>query len=582
MVTAGEVKVRITGDMADLQTALRRASNSTEQATGKMQRDFAALGRTVARVGVGMATAIAAGVAFSVREAAAAEEIRGKFNTVFRGIEDDTRAWAETTADAVSRSSIALEEYLSTFQDTFVPLGFARAEAGEFSRTLTQLAIDLASFNDESEPDTVRALQSAIVGNHETVRRYGVIINQAGLEQELLNMGIQGGADAATAAEMAMARLNIILEGTTDAQGDAARTSESASNQWRGFTAELRDAAVAIGDSFMPAALELLDWARELIPLVEGIGTAFGNATAYVAEFFDRLTPDSPEVVVQNATNELRALAGASNTAGNRAFARIGNRNLEPGSDAHAAALAEAEGHWNRRDALYRQADEMEQRLAQNVGRTESAIARQTATIQQAETPIRVIAAATREAADATEDMAEAEAALSNKIKQAGGLAQAREAVAAAAAEMAAEMEAELAQFQSFADGVGKELEDVFVQFARSGRFEISNLVDYIVTQFARLAFQQTLADPLSNLFSSFIGGDPISKAVAKVATGGSGPKASGGQMTVYNIDARYATESTADMIVNAIQANNPGVIRQAVGASVQTIGQRQNSMRAA
>ena len=73
----------------------------------------------------------------------------------------------------------------STVQDTFVPLGFARNEASDLSVQLTKLAVDVASFNNASDTETMRAFQSAIVGNHETVRRFGIVITEATLQQEL-------------------------------------------------------------------------------------------------------------------------------------------------------------------------------------------------------------------------------------------------------------------------------------------------------------------------------------------------------------------------------------------------------------
>jgi hypothetical protein len=93
----------------------------------------------------------------------------------------------------------------------------------------------MASFNNESEANVIRDLQSALVGNHETVRKYGVIITQATLDQELLNTGIEGGIREATEQEKVMARMNIILKGTTDAQGDAARTAGSFANSIKAY-----------------------------------------------------------------------------------------------------------------------------------------------------------------------------------------------------------------------------------------------------------------------------------------------------------------------------------------------------------
>ena len=50
-------------------------------------------------------------------------------------------------------------------------MGFVRSEAKELSKGLSQLAIDVASFNNATDAEVMQAFQSAIVGNHETVRK---------------------------------------------------------------------------------------------------------------------------------------------------------------------------------------------------------------------------------------------------------------------------------------------------------------------------------------------------------------------------------------------------------------------------
>ncbi len=46
------------------------------------------------------------------------------------------------------------------------------------------------------------------------------------------------------------------------------------------------------------------------------------------------------------------------------------------------------------------------------------------------------------------------------------------------------------------------------------------------------------------------------------------GVRAAGGGNTTIQIDARYATEGTAEMIVRAIQRAAPGIVKQSVSAN--------------
>ena len=233
-----------------------------EKAMQRVQRRTQKLAKSMQQLGQRMTVAITlplTGVGFTaLRAASDAEEMRSKFGVVFGDMADDVESWAESHGELVGRSRLDLMEYAAQLQDTLVPMGVARDEAGDLSKAITELAVDLASFNNMAEAEVVQRLQSALVGNVRAVQRFGVVLNQANVEQELFNMGIQGGNSAATEAQRVMARLNVIMEGTRDAQGDAARTSESFANRSRALKSDLRDVRIEIGEQLLPAASDLI------------------------------------------------------------------------------------------------------------------------------------------------------------------------------------------------------------------------------------------------------------------------------------------------------------------------------------
>ena len=233
-----------------------------EKAMQRVQRQTQKLAQSMQQLGQRMTVAITlplAGVGFTaLRAASDAEEMRSKFGVVFGDMADDVESWAESHGELVGRSRLDLMEYAAQLQDTLVPMGVARDEAGTLSKAISELAVDLASFNNMAEAEVVQRLQSALVGNVRAVQRFGVVLNQANVEQELFNMGIQGGNSAATEAQRVMARLNVIMRGTEDAQGDAARTADSFANKSRRLQSELRDVRIEIGEELMPRATELL------------------------------------------------------------------------------------------------------------------------------------------------------------------------------------------------------------------------------------------------------------------------------------------------------------------------------------
>ena len=264
VTTVDTLLVRIEADMSDLKRSLDKVQRDVDKSTQGIAGAFK-------RIGTAMKVAVAAVVVQQGARAGAAlinlasdvEEMQGKSKVVFGAFRDETVAALEAFGDEVGRSTHELEGMASSIQDTFVPMGFARGEAAKLSVELTKLAVDVASFNNANDTETMEAFQSALVGNHETVRRFGVVITEATLKQELLRMGIKRTGAEVTNAEKVQARLNLITAGTTDAQGDALRTAGSFANQLRGLKADLAELGVELGTIFLPIVTKIVGVLRD-------------------------------------------------------------------------------------------------------------------------------------------------------------------------------------------------------------------------------------------------------------------------------------------------------------------------------
>ena len=208
------------------------------------------------------------GVMRFVNAASRQEEILNKFNTVFGRNADEVAKWADSYGDSIGRATSDLMEMASSLQDIFVPMGFLRSEASELSKGLTQLAIDVASFSNASDEEVINALKSAVVGNHETVRKYGIVITQAALKQEALTSGIIESDRAMTEQEKVLARINLLTKGTADAQGDAGRTADSLANRVKALQAAWKEFSESVGNEVLPVVTAIVKLLTNLTPLI--------------------------------------------------------------------------------------------------------------------------------------------------------------------------------------------------------------------------------------------------------------------------------------------------------------------------
>jgi len=240
----GNNKVLLDSLKASEQGVNRFASN-VEEKLRKVSQGFVSVGK---KLSIGLSLPLAAIGISSIKAASDLEETRNKARAVFRDLATEVEAWANVHAFAAKRAAADILRYMNTLQDTFVPLGYSRKEGMELSKTLTKLAIDLGSFNNINAGEALQSLQSALVGNHETVRRYGIILTEANIQNEIFRLGLAETKDEITDMMKVQARMSLILKGSKDAMGDAERTAGSFANKMREMKAVFGDVREEIGD----------------------------------------------------------------------------------------------------------------------------------------------------------------------------------------------------------------------------------------------------------------------------------------------------------------------------------------------
>ena len=196
-----------------------------------------------------------------IKVAADAQEITNKFNVVFGKASDSADQFATVLGQATGRASTKLKEMLSSLQDTFVPLGFARDSSAKLSKALSQLSLDVASFNNRVDTEVMKAFQSAIVGNHEAVRSFGIVLTETSVKQEALKMGLIKTNRELSSQEKVLARVSLIYNSTKDAQGDLIKTQGSYTNQLKAFNDQIFELQKSIGQGLLPIASVLLNLA---------------------------------------------------------------------------------------------------------------------------------------------------------------------------------------------------------------------------------------------------------------------------------------------------------------------------------
>lgn len=178
-------------------------------------------------------------------------------------------------------SELSVKKFAGIFQSLGTALDIPQGKMAKMSIKLTELTGDLASYYDVSQEDVAKSLQSVFTGTTAPMRRYGVDLTQATLNEWLMKKGIDAKVKSMNQAQKAVVRYEYTLERTKAAQGDFLRTSDSWHNTLTMVAESFKDLGKTVGDiainAFKPFLRVLGIVAEKVNSFVEMVLNALGS-----------------------------------------------------------------------------------------------------------------------------------------------------------------------------------------------------------------------------------------------------------------------------------------------------------------
>jgi hypothetical protein len=206
---------------------------------------------------------LAAAAGPAIMAASDLEENLSKVNVVFGEGAASIENFAKTAATSLGQSQNAVLQAAGTFGTFGKAAGLSGQDLATFSNDFTALASDLASFNNTTPEQAINAIGSALRGEAEPLRQFGVLLSDAALRDEALALGLEVSTGALSAQTKILAAQSLIYKQTGDAQGDFARTSDGLANSSRVLKAQMADLQVSIGKALLPAVQAVLPFVKD-------------------------------------------------------------------------------------------------------------------------------------------------------------------------------------------------------------------------------------------------------------------------------------------------------------------------------
>ena len=198
-------------------------------------------------------------------------EVQNVVDVTFGDYKSKIEDLAKVSIPELGMSELTAKQIGSRFQAMGTAMGFAQGKMADMSIELTRLAGDMASFYNVEQGDVAKSLQSIFTGETEPLRKYGLDLTNATIQEWAMKQGIDANVSSMTQMQKTALRYQYVLENTSAAQGDFIRTSDTWANQVRVLKENIKALAAVIGSSFINA----------LKPLIKALNVAMG----YIIDF---------------------------------------------------------------------------------------------------------------------------------------------------------------------------------------------------------------------------------------------------------------------------------------------------------
>lgn len=316
--------IRLNEQLREIPSGLDRLASGMEQAGQRLSTagNTLTMGLTVPLMAAGTA---------AVNYASDTEESINKVQVAFGDAAQSVLAWSDSTLTSIGLARGTALDMAALYGDMATSMGYSQEAAADMSKTLVNLAADLASFKNISIDEANTALKSIFTGETESLKNLGVVMTQVNLESYAMAQGIKKSYQEMTQAEQVQLRYNYVLAQTQNAQGDFARTSDGTANQLRILQESLKEAAATIGGDLLPVVTPVITRISELTQSFAGLDENTRKWIVQAGIFLATLGPTlkltggiasavSAGVTAYRALQTAHAAATASQTALNVAM----------------------------------------------------------------------------------------------------------------------------------------------------------------------------------------------------------------------------------------------------------------------
>ena len=293
-------------------------------------------GGIAARIGVAGAVAGLAGwLHGAVLSAGDLNETMSKTEVTFGKANDKVIGFAENMAAKFGTAKGEILNAAASFGLIFKGAGMAEDASASLSIKLAECADDAASLFNSSLPEALEKIRAGLVGESEPLRAYGVMLNEAAVQQEALRLGLSRGKAELSEQAKIMARASLIEKGLAVAKGDHARTQGGFNNQLKEFGDRMTNLGTSVGSLALTWFTPMITIANKALQVVGALADGVGKLGA---AYKDLVAPEAATLIPRTGGVLAKLAEGAGPPDVSKVTADMNKTDLQRKAETHVEA----------------------------------------------------------------------------------------------------------------------------------------------------------------------------------------------------------------------------------------------------
>ena len=313
---------------------------------------------------------LASGFTESIDIASSLTEAQNVVDTTFGSYANLVEEMSKTSIGDFGMSELTVKKVSSRFQAMGTAVGIAQGKMADMSLELTKLTGDMASFYNVSQEDMATSLQSVFTGETEPLRKYGLDLTQATLQEWAMKQGIDANISSMSQMEKVLLRYQYVMANTKTAQGDFAKTVGTWANQIRILQESFKALGGIVGqvliNVFKPFISAMNVMMQQVINFARVISNALGKIFGWtyeesgggIASDFE-IAADATGDIASNMANAQKSAQKMKNSV--RIFDELKTINLNSsdsgnGSGANGIGTTSSpDGQWTQTESILKE-----------------------------------------------------------------------------------------------------------------------------------------------------------------------------------------------------------------------------------